>query len=107
MRNLENLIRALSRDAEEEGFEYGVRLEVGYSYAWSCEVRITPHSTIDGKPDRSLTTFSAGGSSARDAAEKAIVDALIYFHETLRQELEAERDTLRSQIAQLAPPVLQ
>jgi len=60
----------------ECGGDWGIRLECASETAWSAEVRLTRFPNVRAAPDRSVVFYSAGGSTADDAAAAACKAAL-------------------------------
>lgn len=75
-RAVETLMDRLTDACDAGGADWGIRLDGGFEYAWSAEVRVTPEPNAEGKPDRSFVYYAAGGATADDVAEQALRAAL-------------------------------
>lgn len=58
-----------------------IELAYGSNYAWSAELRVTLEPNQDGRPDRSVVFFSAGGCCAEECIAAVIADAQAWQRE--------------------------
>lgn len=58
------------------GWDFSIETSRAMYSAWGAEVRVTMEPHRQGRPDRSIVTYSVGGASETDAIERALDDML-------------------------------